>query len=179
MEFQSLAPLGKKNVISDTDLLGQVARFLDLDYSATGVKAVQSQQPVYARLVKNTSGGALTPGAIVYPGSELGACRDVGGEAIAGTTLGCGVVDPWLGSVADDDIFWLIYSGPCKFQFTTGTALVIGQPLALGAAGRAKDLPEGSLTDQLLADRCGRADEAVASGTANDVLFRGIADFRI
>lgn len=181
MEFMNDHSLGKKNIITDSGKLGQVYRLLDLDYSASGVKRQLSQMPIYARLVRNESSGNLTAGTIVTCATDTtyGAGKAVGAAAAAGTSVGHGVVDPWIsGNIADGETFLLIYNGPCKFKFTTGTALASGMVLALGAAGRAAKLDHTSLSDQLIFDRCGRALEVVASGTANDTLFRGFADFR-
>lgn len=179
MEQFSDSSLGKTDIVTDTDKLGQVARFLDLDRSGSGVKSQLSQMPIFARLVINNSGGNLTAGTIVTADATYGPGRGAGAAAVAGTSVGCGVVDPWVsGNIANGSTFWMIEKGPCKFKFTTGTSITIGMVLALGAAGRAKELDHTSLSDQLIFDRCGRVLEAVDTAITNDTLFRGYADFR-
>lgn len=180
MEYIIGMELGKKN-ISQVNL-GQVARFVDRNYAASGaVKPILSSMPIYARLLRNESNGNLTAGTIVTASTDAvyGPGKAAGAAAVAGTTVGHCVVDPFVsGNIADEETFWGIFYGPCKFKFTTGTATTLGMVLALGAAGRVQQLDHTSLTDQLIFDRCGRALEVVASGAANDTLFRGFADFR-
>jgi hypothetical protein len=175
--------LGEKNKITDESLLGQCTEFVESGYDGyVAADSPVSQFGVKARLVKNTSGGALTPGAIVKwdTGSTYGPLKGVGGNAVADTSLGIGVVDPRLSSVAANDIFWLITYGPTKVLSTTGTAIAIGDTIALGAAGRAikYDAP-GSDTTTGNRDRCGVALEAVGSGVASDTLYRAFVDFRV
>ena len=165
------------------NLLGQCACFEDIDYSSTeAVKPLLTGMDVWARWVKNESGGALTPGTCVVAdtGATYGPGKAVGAAAVSGTTVANGVVDPYIASagVANDAHFWLIYCGPCKFKFTTGTALTVGAVLQLGAAGRVELYDVGTPAIAANLDRCGRALAAVASGTADDTLFRGFADFR-
>lgn len=165
-------------------LLGSIGMFNDLDpdnfYSE--VHSGQGFPVTKALWVKNESGGALTPGTIPTwdTGATYGPRKAVGAAAATGTSVGVGVVDPFLpaAGVADNLHFWLIFWGRCQFLFTTGTALSVGDVVALGAAGRVVDLDHTSLTDQLIFDRCGRCLEAVAAGAANDTLFDGFADFR-
>lgn len=181
MEYQSIAPLGKVNIVSDTALLGQRGRFLDLDYSGNpdGVKSPQSQSPVIAILVYNNSGGTLAAGTMVKwdNGATYGPFRGViGAAAVASDEVPAGVVDPWISSpVPIGGIFWLIIEGPCKFLFTTGTTLDEGDLLAIGASGRAaKFVPE--TTDPVY--HVGRSLAAVDTAIASDTLFRGYAQFK-
>lgn len=182
MEFQSLAPLGKKNVFTDVEILGQVARFLDLDYSLTGVKKTQSQMPVWARLVRNDSGGTLAAGGVCRwdVGTTYGPGKAVDGLAAIGSNqMPAGVVDPWIsGTVAEDETFWLIFNGPCKFLFTTGTTITNGDVLTLGAAGRAVRYNPAAADAEDNLNRLGRTLATVDTAIASDTLFRGFADIR-
>ena len=179
MNIVTTASLGKKNVQSFN--LGQIGCFVDKDYSQQGVKPLNSQMLIWARLVRNESGGNLTAGSIVTDdtGSTYGPGKAVGAAAVSGTSIGVGVVDPFVsGNIAAGETFWLIEAGPCQFKFTTGTTIAPGDAAALGAAGRVIQLDHTTLTDQLIFDRCGTVLEDVLTGVASDTLFRGIAEFR-
>jgi len=164
-------------------LLGTEGCFKDLTVGASDPQATASNMTVHARWVKNESGGALTPGFIVQwdTGATYGPGKAVGAVAVADTDTGAGVVDPHLpaAGVANDDHFWLIERGPCRFRFTTGTTIARGDNLALGGAGRAikYDAP-GADTTTGNRDRCGACLEAVDTAVASDTQFRGFADFR-
>ena len=167
MEQFSDSSLGKTDIVTDTDKLGQVARFLDLDRSGSGVKSQLSQMPIFARLVINNSGGNLTAGTIVTADATYGPGRGAGAAAVAGTSVGCGVVDPWVsGNIANGSTFWMIEEGPCKFKFTTGTSITIGMVLALvmisiGALGVAKARKPDLVVDceQLRTDEFAKSQE--------------------
>ena len=177
-------PMGKIDVVTDTDRLGQRYFFNDLDYSSTETITPQlTSMEVEALLVINDSGGTLKAGDICRwdIGATYGPGRGVDAAAVADTAVGVGAVDPWISTtVGDGETFLLVVRGPCKLLSTTGTAVAIGDVLALGAAGRAivYDAP-GSDTTTGNRDRCGRALEVVASGAADDTLFRAYVDFRV
>ncbi len=65
-----------------------------------------------AVLVRNDSGAALSPGALVnWKSGYVG--KRVGGKTGAGVQAVAGVVDPELNAdVADGDLFWVIKEGP-------------------------------------------------------------------
>lgn len=178
MEYQSIAPLGKVNVITDDDLLGQRARFLDLDYASTEVVKPQlTHDRIEAILCRNESGGTLAAGLIVdwKDDAVYGPGRACDGAGSA-TTVPAGVVDPWISAaVPDNGFFWLILNGPCKFLFTTGTTLDEADLLASGASGRAIKATVGTTSDHYSVGTCR---EAVDTAIASDTLFRGYAHFK-
>ena len=71
----------------------------------------------YARLVRNTSGMALTPGRLVTWESGFRNRRVDGYARTTGVEV-AGVVDPDLpvSGVADDDLFWCFFKGPCDVK---------------------------------------------------------------
>ena len=77
-------------------------------------KSITSGRPLIARMVRNTSGGALLPGYAVTweAGYEK---RRVDGRATTTAVRIAGIVDPFLpaAGVRDDDMFWLVQGGPC------------------------------------------------------------------
>lgn len=178
MESCNLAPLGKKGIVTDDKLLGQYAEFLDIDYSSTDdAVSPQSQMKVIAMLMRNETGGTLAAGTICTwdATSSYGPGRAVAGTAGA-TSLPAGVVDPWISSaVADNEFFWLIVFGPCKFLFTTGTTLDEGDLLAVAASGRVQKATVGTTSDHYtVGHSLAAVDTAIVSGT----LFRGFANFK-
>lgn len=165
-------------------LLGQRACFRDINYASTeAVKPLLSQMDIIAVWVKNESGSAITPGTVCRwdSGATYGPGKAVAGAAaIASDQVPCGVADPYLptAGVANDEHFWLIVEGPCKFKFTTGTTLDNIDVLQLGAAGRVTKYDVGTPAAGGNLYRVGRSLEAVDTGVASDTLFRGYADIR-
>lgn len=162
-------------------LLGAEVEFPFYDPDNSPPRMATWAMTIRARWVKNESGGVLTPGFIVKwdTGAVYGPGVAVGAAAVADTSIGIGVVDPWVTSIADNAHFFIIEYGPCKFRSTTGTATTIGATLALGAAGRViVYAAPGSDTTTGNRDRCGTCREVVGSGVASDTLFDGFADFR-
>jgi hypothetical protein len=76
--------------------------------------------------VRNTSGGPLLPGAVVKF-KKAAILTEVDGAAAAATDAPLGVVDEYLpaAGVANNDVFWLVVSGP--------TAINTAATLAPGA----------------------------------------------
>lgn len=182
LEIASNWPLGKVDVMTDTELLGQVGQHLDVDHdSAETVRQNLSAMPVFARIMRNDSGGILKPGAVLRndTGSTYGPYKAVDGiAAIASDQVAVGAVDPWLtADVADGSHFWCIYWGPCKFLFTTGTTLARNDLLITGASGRVTkyDVTTASAANNL--HGVGRSLEAVDTAISSDTLFRGFAMF--
>lgn len=175
--------LGKVNQVSDDALLGQVGCHKDLNYAAAGrIKPELSQHLVFARLCRNESSGTLAAGTVVRGATDAtyGPLKATAGAAAIGSDhVPIGVVDPWVSAaVPDNAFFWLIYYGPCKFLFTTGTTIAVNDLLTLGAAGRAVKYDPASADAEDSLFRLGRTLEAVDTAIADDTLFRGFADFR-
>jgi len=169
--------LGHKAFTSDVDQLGEEAVFEDINLSSTEqIKPKLSQMKIYARWVRNTSGGTLSPGAAVRwdetatygPGKGI-----VDTAVIATDELVAGFVDPYItGTVAANEHFWLIEKGPAKALFTTGTTLDENDPLLPGAAGRVTKSDVSTASAAQNQHLCGFSLEAVDTGTADDTLFR-------
>jgi hypothetical protein len=120
---------GAAGTISSTygaslDYEGIERQFEDIDWTVTtpGPKVKLSQMYLKARLVRNASAGALTPGKIVkyttgYYGRRV-AITSAANEQCAG------IVDPALPSagVRVGDLFWMIFYGPTLVQKTTGAS---------------------------------------------------------
>lgn len=115
--------------------LGSEYKLADLDYASTeAVKPRLTGALVGVRLVKNDSGGVLSPRTCVaykagYYGLRIGAVSGAGEVAN-------GVVDPYLtGTVASGDHFLLFQTGPCKIINGAATQLVTNEPLVTAADG--------------------------------------------
>lgn len=103
---------------------------------------ILSNRTVECIAVKNVSGGALLPGAVVkfkndvtigqFSGGILG---EVDGGAVAATTL-MGVVDEYLpaAGVPNNEIFWLVVRGPST---VTKTATSVSAGAAYGPSATA------------------------------------------
>lgn len=157
--------LGTYNVVSDDNMLGQIACFQDQDQTAPDSPVPNSCTPVYAILVKNGLGGVVTPGkGYTYKSAYIG--KQVG--ALSGANLICdGIADPWVsGTIPDGAYFWLIIQGPCDVVIGAGdiTVNAVVQTLAAGVFGTgvAGTNPIG---------HCGKAVEAAASGASARVYF--------
>lgn len=152
------ARLGSYNVISDDNMLGQIAMFQDQDQTDPNAPIISSGTPVYAILVKNGLGGVVTPSlGYTYKSAKIG--KEVG--ALSGVNAICdGIADPWVsGTIPDGAYFWLIIQGPVDLKIGAGdiTANAVVQTLANGlfGSGTAGTNPIG---------HCGKAVEAALSG---------------
>lgn len=160
------ARLGSYNVISDDNMLGQVAMFQDQDQTDPNAPIIVSGTPVYAVLVKADVGGVVTPGlGYTYKSGYIG--KRVG--ALSGANAICdGVADPFVsGTIPDGAYFWLIIQGPIDVKAAAGgiTANAEVQTAANGlfADGTAGTNPIGHV---------GKANEAVSAGALGRVYFR-------
>lgn len=90
-----------------------------------------SNRTVECIAVKNASGGALAPGAVVKFRAHDGAAStpdDAGLAYVSGvaasTDILVGVVDEYLtASVPDGEVFWVVVAGPAAATKVTGTAI--------------------------------------------------------
>lgn len=100
--------------------------------------AVNSNAPVKCIAMRNTSGSPLTPGTVVKAKttallSEVDAAADVDSPII-------GVVDEYVaGTVANNDIFWLVVQGPTSAAIGTG-GVTQGAFVSVGTSGTAGKL---------------------------------------
>ena len=159
-------PLGRYNVVSDDNMLGQIAMFQDQDQTDPNAPIINSGVPVYAVLCKNSKGGTLTPGCgYTYKSGKIG--KEV--DALSGANAICdGIADPWVsGTIPDGAYFWLIIQGPCDVKAAAGgiTANAEVQTAANGlfADGTAGTNPIGHV---------GKANEAVSAAALGRVFFR-------
>lgn len=137
---------------------------------------ILSNRTVECIAVKNVSGGALLPGAVVkfkdaatsgqFSGGILG---EVDGGAVAATTL-MGIVDEYLpaAGVADKEVFWLVVRGPST---VTKTATSVSAGAAYGPSATA-----GSAAAQGANALLGYAIETSAT-TSGRILVRTAAGF--
>lgn len=130
--------LGRKGVISDTNMLGQIACFQAQDHTDSQAPVLQSGGNIYAVLVMNDSGGTVASGlGITFKSGYIG--KRIG--ALSGANAIChGVVDPFLGAgvtVAANEYCWVIIQGPIDVNVGAGdlTANTVVQTLANGLFG--------------------------------------------
>ena len=157
---QNYKRLGETAVSGELEhLLGQKAVFSDLNYASTSqIKPELSQIEIEAVWVKNRSGGALLPRAIVkwhasYPGT--------GSDVVTTTNdVAAGVVDPYLpaAGVPNNDHFWLIRRGPAKID-SDGAAISAGVLVQTAVTGYGKSWVAGTENEKAIV---GRAMEAAA-----------------
>lgn len=126
--------LGETNVIQDDLYLGALRTFMDKDHSDPDSNTLLSGMLIYARLVKNNSGGTLAKSlGVTYEAGYTGKQVD----ALSGANAICdGIVDPFIAeaTVADGAYFWLIVKGPCKIV-DSGSGLSAGNLLQSAANG--------------------------------------------
>ena len=119
--------------------VGAVKEFLDAN-PTTGVKL--SNNTVKCKAVRNTSGAAILPGAVVKldPADLLNGCT---GAADNTSGLILAVADEYLpaAGVAIGDIFWVVLAGPAT---VTCTSAAITQAAAVGPSVTAGSAVAGS-----------------------------------
>lgn len=177
-------PYGLEYVATNGELehlLGYRGYFQDVaSGSGTGAVTENSGQVIEAIWVKNTRGSALSPGyGLIWNTSE-----DIGKDVtIAGNNaMWAGVVSHRIvGTVADDENFWMIVKGPSKVVHDGNDTVVKGS-LLVAATGGKVDLYDASPTSDALAQReatliVGRASAAPADN-ADGTLINTIVDLR-
>lgn len=121
------------------NLLGQMHPFQDKDPIASGVSAINSPMVVYARFVKNRSGGTLTRRQVVkWKTGYVGLGVDDAGDG----EQACGVVPPYIPSagVPDGDYFLMIYEGPAQLISDGGTTLADTDIVVTAASAKVNKL---------------------------------------
>lgn len=151
-------------------LAGIMGEFLDVNYASTAeIKPILSQHKIYARWVKNDSGGTLAANkAVVYKdGYHL---KRVGAACGVSPARPDGVVNPYAGTIADGSWFWMIVRGPCKLITDGSGALAIGDNITTAASGKTKIVASG--TAATIPGQFAKCGETVAA-TA-DLTYRAI-----
>lgn len=141
----------------------------DIDPSATEVvKKRRSNRKRLAMLVRNVSGGALTPGTPVKWAAGFRGRRVDAAAANQGETAG--FVDEMLpaAGVKDDDLFWIIVDGPVLANKATGGGTAIANDAVVISVGSGNVAAVGSPADAGAAQvdafyACGRVIEAAVN----------------
>lgn len=125
--------LGVKDPVQGTSVTGTQKIFLDADPRTNKGGRVYSNRIVTCIAVRNASGAPLLPGTVVKFKAEA-ILDEVDGPGDAGDVLG--VVDEYLPATgcAENDVCWVVTSGPCAVT-TAGT--FAGGDLVTAAAGEA------------------------------------------
>jgi hypothetical protein len=130
--------LGKKGVVDDDNMLGQIATFQGVNLDDPNFPVLDTATPIKAILVRNTSGGTLASGlGVTYKSGKIG--KELG--ALSGANAICdGVVDPFLGAgvtVADQQCCWVIIEGRVPVEVGSGDLTInsVVQTLANGKFG--------------------------------------------
>lgn len=161
------AGLGKKGVVDDDNMLGQVATFQGVNLDDPNFPVLDGATPIKAILVRNTSGGTLASGlGVTYKSGKLG--KEIGTLSSANGVCD-GVIDPFLGAgvtVADQQTCWLILEGRINVEVGAGdlTINTVVQTLANGKFG------SGTLGTNPVG-HCGRSVAAGTSGNRALVAF--------
>lgn len=120
----------------DDSLLGQVFRFAD-EYKNSGDRIWQAKSGglVICRLVKNSSGGTLTPGKAVKF-SASAPLKEISGYAGAGEVVD-GFVDPYTAKtpVANGQHFLIVVGGRLLKAKSASETYTVGALVKSGASG--------------------------------------------
>lgn len=156
--------LGVTSTSDGTHIPGTQRWFVDTN-PTTG--AVNSNVPVKCIAIRNTSGGTLTPGQVVK-GKTTALLSEVDGNGDVDSPV-VGVVDEYIsGTVANNDIFWLVVTGPTTAD--SNGAISQGAFVSVGTGGTA-----GKLVSSVANKTAGVA-LAAASGNKVRVLL-GLGSF--
>lgn len=129
--FSRGTTLGVSSTSDGTHIVGTQRWFVDTNPNGT----VNSNAPVKCIAIRNTSGGALTPGQVVKA-KTTALLSEVDGNADVDSPV-VGVVDEYLpaAGVANNDIFWLVVAGPTTAD-SSGTVNQ-GAFVSVGTSGTA------------------------------------------
>lgn len=172
MSKLNVFPLGQKGAVGEYDnVLGQKQSFTSQPATRTNGVFLQSDGiAIETILVRNASGGNLTPGRVVNWASGL--VGTGAGAACAAGDVGAGMVDPFLtGVVANGEVFHLIREG--RLQGMSGAAIAANAQVVPDTGGKLITMPA---TVAGVAARCGRAWEA--AGAADQVRYF-VLDFEV
>ena len=160
------------NDLQGVHLEGQIVYLPDVAKATPKVR--RSNADVVARIVRNDSGGLLTPGTAVqyadgFWGTRVTTCTAAVGNQCAG------IVDDHLPTtgVQDDDLFYIIVRGPVSARIVTGATSHASSKIYQGlsmwvadVAGTVEAVPDsGTSTDKLLGHFIGKAIDGGTAGT--------------
>jgi len=123
--------LGVTSADQGGSVTGTQKTFTDSDPRTSNAGKFFSNRPVTCIAVRNTSGGVLLPGtAVKFKATAI--LDEVDGEATsaaAGTLVG--IVDEYLPAtgVEDQDVFWVVVSGPTAI--TTNASITAGAAITV------------------------------------------------
>jgi hypothetical protein len=128
--------LASSDPLNGTSSLGSQKTFTDSDPRTTNTGIHLSNRAVTCIAVRNTSGAALLPGQVVRF-KKTAILTEVDSVAASLADAPLGVVDEYLpaSGVANNDIFWLVVSGPTAIK--TAASLAPGALVGVGAGGQA------------------------------------------
>ena len=164
--LQAPFPLGQARPATDdagvdlsSDVVGHVWEFPFADPNQVGSRALglKNARKLLARVVKNVSGGTLSPKmAVRYSTTDLKYSFEVAGVANADYQIGCHFVDPFVASVPNGYLFWVVIAGVtiAKTAGTLSNAITAGDRLAVANGGGVQKLVlPGTPTYQDVLDR--------------------------
>lgn len=120
-----------QNALKGANLLGQEKAFEDLDYGASGsVKTARTNQMVYVRAVRNTSGVNLLPKEFVQVSADG---TQATGRVVNSAQHGY-PVDEFLpaAGVRNGDVFYVVVEGPATMKTAFTGAEFGGSDVAAG-----------------------------------------------
>lgn len=135
---QTLGPWNVRGVVVDhppggTSVVGTQKTFTDSDPRTSEAGKFYSNRCVTCIAVRNNTGDVLLPGQVVaFDTADL--INSVSGPADGSSPFG--VVDEYLNAekgVEDQDIFWLVVSGPTAVSSAAGITFTAGDELAVSA----------------------------------------------
>jgi hypothetical protein len=128
--------LGITSPLQGGAVIGSQKAFTDYDPRTNNAGVFLSNRAVSCIAVRNTSGAALLPGQVVrFKKTAILTEVDSVAASIADAPLG--VVDEYLPAtgVVNNDVFWLVVSGPTAIK--TAATLAPGALVGVGAGGQA------------------------------------------
>jgi len=147
--------LGVTDASQGSAVTGSQKVFTDTDPRTSNASVHLSNRLVHCIAVRNTSGGALLPGAVVKF-KKAAILDEVDGAAAAATDAPLGVVDEYLpaAGVANNDVFWLVVAGPTAIP-TAGTP-ASGDLLTVTAGAAASGTAANAIGVALAAKAAGK-----------------------
>jgi hypothetical protein len=147
--------LGVTDASQGSAVTGSQKVFADTDPRTSRAGVFLSNRLVHCIAVRNTSGSALLPGAVVKF-KKAAILDEVDGAAAAATDAPLGVVDEYLPAtgVANNDVFWLVVAGPTAI--TTAGTPAAGDLLTATAGAAASGTAANSIGVALAAKVSGK-----------------------
>lgn len=147
--------LGVTDASQGSAVTGSQKVFSDTDPRTSNAGVHLSNRLVHCIAVRNTSGNALLPGAVVKF-KKAAILDEVDGAAAAATDAPLGVVDEYLPAtgVANGDVFWLVVSGPTAIN--TAANLAAGALVTATAGAAASGTAANSIGVVISASAAGK-----------------------